>query len=665
MKKLTRHKFAFMITILSILGLAFGTGYFIYSLSLLENVEDVLRLGTSITLGIISLILIVAILKALKKYKKLKLFFLIILMIGLTSVEVFASYNVGKVYGTLEKVTKTSNYTTYSTSIVTLKDNKIDSISDLKDEKIGILEDESSIEGYVIPKEIIKKKNLSNETENYSSFISMIDALKKGDIKYAFLPTNYPVMFGSMEGYENIENETKIIYTQTKKVKKESEKSNTKPITEPFTVLIMGVDSEKEGIADGAFNGDSLIVVTFNPKTLTTTMLSIPRDSYVPISCFAGQRKNKITHAAWQGESCMEKTIENFLDINIDYYVKINFKGVVKLVDTLGGVEVDVPYNLCEQNSNRQWGKNTVYIEKGRQTLNGEQALAFSRNRHSNPGMCAPKWTNYNSSDFIRGQHQQQVIMALMNKFKSVSSLDQVHNLLDTISTNMNTNMSTQQILSLYNVFKDISKKASQSSDMADLLGIQKLYLNGHDQRIYDYGGTNLSLYNYVLYDDSIKAVSDAMKENLGIKKAKPIKKFSFNINNPYEEKIIGKDKTSKTSLTLLPNFIGQSLSYVNSFCGAHGIKVNASSSSGTVTAQSVPAGANVEDVHSITITLSGTVAKKVETPKKETTDEEKVLDDVTGVSDTEPKEPEKPKDEIKPQNDNPNSGGEDGGINP
>ena len=169
----------------------------------------------------------------------------------------------------------------------------------------------------------------------------------------------------------------------------------------------------------------------------------------------------------------------------------------------------------------------------------------------------------------------------------------------------------------------------------------------------------------YVLYDESIKAVSDAMKENLGIKKAKPIKKFSFNINNPYEEKIIGKDKTSKTSLTLLPNFIGQSLSYVNSFCGAHGIKVNASSSSGTVTAQSVPAGANVEDVHSITITLSGTVAKKVETPKKETTDEEKVLDDVTGVSDTEPKEPEKPKDEIKPQNDNPNSGGEDGGINP
>ncbi|MBR2832909.1 MAG: LCP family protein [Bacilli bacterium] len=636
MKKLTRHKFAFLITLIVIIGLIGSTGYLIYNLSLLKDIENVLRLGTSIALFVVSLLLIILALKCLKKYKRIKLFILILLMIALTSGELFASYNVGKIYGTIEKVTKTSGYTTYSTSLVTLKNNKASSLKDIKGEKLGILEDESSIEGYVIPKEIIKKKSLSNETENYSSFISMIDDLKKGEINYIFLPTNYPIMFGSMDGYENIKDETKIIYTQTKKVKKDAEVSNTKPITEPFTVLIMGVDSEKEGIADGAFNGDSLIVVTFNPKTLTTTMLSIPRDSYVPIACFSGQRKNKITHAAWQGESCMEKTIENFLDINIDYYVKINFKGVVELVDNLGGVEVDVPYDLCEQNSNREWGKNTVYIEKGHQTLNGEQALAFSRNRHSNPGMCAPKWTNYNSSDFVRGQHQQQVIMSLMNKFKSVNSLDQVHNLLDTISNNMNTNMSTQQILSLYNVFKDISKKAEGSSDMADLLGIQKLYLNGHDQRIYDYGGTNLSLYNYVLYDDSIKAVSDAMKENLGIKKAKPIKKFSFNINNPYEEIIIGKDKTSKISLTLLPNFIGQSLSYVNSFCGSHGIKVNASGSSGTVTAQSVPAGANVEDVHSITITLSGGAQTQNKTTEnkanKETSKEDK--EDTTG-SDT------------------------------
>ena len=97
------------------------------------------------------------------------------------------------------------------------------------------------------------------------------------------------------------------------------------------------------------------------------------------------------------------------------------------------------------------------------------------------------------------------------------------------------------------------------------------------------------------------------MKENLELKKTKAIKKFSFNINNPYEEVVIGKDKTSKTSLVLVPSFVGKSLSYVNSFCGANGIKVNVKGNgTGTVISQSVPSGANVEDVSSITITLSG-----------------------------------------------------------
>ncbi len=608
MKKLTRHKFAFVITLLFTLLLLGSTGYLIYNISLLKDIENFLRLIAVIALVIIALLLIILGIRFLRKYKRVKLIVTIIIMLIFIGLEGFIGYNISKVYGSIKKVSDNSDYTTYSASLVTLKDNKADSLEDIDDAKLGVLEDETSIEGSIIPKEVIKKKNLTNETETFDSYISMIDSLKSEEIDYIFLPTNYSIMFGSMEGYEDLKDTTKIIYTQTKKVKKEKEETaSTKPITEPFTVLLMGVDSETEGIGNSSFNGDSLMVITFNPKTLSTTILSIPRDSYVPIACFNNQKKNKITHAAWKGEECMQKTIENFLDIDIDYYVKINFKGVVGLVDTLGGVEVDVPYNLCEQNSNREWGANTVYIEKGKQTLNGEQALAFARNRHPNPSMCSAKWTNYTSNDFIRGQHQQEVVMALLNKFKSIKDLNTVYDLLDTISNNMNTNMSTEQILSLYNVFKDIAAKASKNSDMADLLGMQRLYLNGYDQRIYDYGGTNLSLYNYVLYDDSIKAVSNAMKENLELKKTKAIKKFSFNINTPYEEIVIGKDETSKTSLVLVPSFVGKSLSYVNSFCGANGIKVNVNGSgTGTVIAQSVPSGANVEDVSSITITLSG-----------------------------------------------------------
>ena len=609
MKKLTKHKAAFILTLISILVLFGGVGYFVLSISKLSNVENNLRLIGSIVLGIISLLLFILSIRFLNKFKKIKLSIVIILMLLIGGVGIFAAYNVDKVYGALSKVSDTSGYTTYSSSLVTLKDNEAESIKDIGDSELGILNDTTSYEGNIIPEEVIKEQKLNNKTKEYDSYIAMIDALRDGEINYIFLPTNYTVMFGSMEGYEDIADETKVLLTQTKKVKNEKEESdstNTKAITEPFTVLLMGVDSDAEGIANGSFNGDSLMVITFNPKTLSTTILSIPRDSYVPIACFSGQRKNKITHAAWKGETCMMDTIENFLDIKIDYYVKINFTGVVQLVDTLGGVEIDVPYNLCEQNSKRQWGSNTIYIEKGLQTLNGEQALAYARNRHPNPSMCSSKWTNYTSNDFIRGEHQQEVVTALLNKFKDVKDLDTVYKLLDTISNNMVTNMSTDQILSLYNVFKDIASKSTGMNDMADVLGIQRLKLNGYDARIYDYGGTNLSLYNYVLYDDSVKAVSDAMKENLGLKKTKVVKSFSFDINTPYEKEVIGADITGTRSLVQLPSFVGETVSYVRSYCSQHGISVTVKGGNGYVLSQSVPSGANVEDVKSITITAGG-----------------------------------------------------------
>lgn len=669
MKKLTKHKVAFILTLISILVLFGGVGYFILSISKLNNIENNLRLIGSIVLGIISLLLFILSIRFLNKFKKIKLTIVIILMLLIGGVGIFAAYNVDKVYGALSKVSDTSGYTTYSSSLVTLKDNEAESIKDIGDSELGILNDTTSYEGNIIPEEVIKEQKLNNKTKEYDSYIAMIDALRDGEINYIFLPTNYTVMFGSMEGYEDIADETKVLLTQTKKVKNEKEESdstNTKAITEPFTVLLMGVDSDAEGIANGSFNGDSLMVITFNPKTLSTTILSIPRDSYVPIACFSGQRKNKITHAAWKGETCMMDTIENFLDIKIDYYVKINFTGVVQLVDTLGGVEIDVPYNLCEQNSKRQWGSNTIYIEKGLQTLNGEQALAYARNRHPNPGKCSSKWTNYTSNDFIRGEHQQEVVTALLNKFKDVKDLDTVYKLLDTISNNMVTNMSTDQILSLYNVFKDIASKSTGMNDMADVLGIQRLKLNGYDARIYDYGGTNLSLYNYVLYDDSVKAVSDAMKENLGLKKTKVVKSFSFDINTPYEKEVIGADETGERSLVQLPNFVGQTVDYVRSYCSRNGISVTVKGGNGYVLSQSVPSGANIEDVNSITITAGGNTSSSSSSSSSSsntTTDDvqkgdDEILDDALPDGDktpvTPPKEPDVDDDAGNEQDDTP-----------
>ena len=235
----------------------------------------------------------------------------------------------------------------------------------------------------------------------------------------------------------------------------------------------------------------------------------------------------------------MMNTIENFTGINIDYYVKINFKGVIKIVDTLGGVDVDVPYSFCESNSNRDFGKNTIFINQGFQTLNGEQALAFSRNRHTWPEYCGKAYSNYVSNDFVRGQNQQTVVKAILNKIKEKSDISTIYKLLDVVSNSMETNMTNSEILSLYNVFKDVIAK-STGNNIDDVIGMQKLYLSGYgSMNIYDVT-MGMYLYNYVLYQESLNDVVEAMKINLGLIEPKMIKEFSFDIDEEYEEKVIG-----------------------------------------------------------------------------------------------------------------------------
>ena len=219
----------------------------------------------------------------------------------------------------------------------------------------------------------------------------------------------------------------------------------------------MGIDSIVTDITNANSNADSLMLLTFNPDTLNTTILSIPRDSYVPISCGYFNKTNKITHSGWFGEACVEETIENFTGIDIDYYCKVVFKGMFDLVDVLGGITVDVPFSFCEQNSERQWGKNAISLKLGVQELNGEEALALARNRHKNPSsLCKSTWENWSSDDFVRGQNQQKILAAIIAKAKSIKDVNSIINILNATSKHMDTNISTTQILSLYDVVKNI-----------------------------------------------------------------------------------------------------------------------------------------------------------------------------------------------------------------
>lgn len=639
-----------IITMLSSLFLCFS----IYRIS---GIENTIRYFGIFILILINLLLILVSRKLWKGGKKSQKTIGIIINIILIFSQVLAGFLITKTYNSLDSMNK--NKITYTSVIATKKESKLTSEKDLKDKKIGIVTDETSIDGYIIGLEIIKEQNLkeTNTVVEYEDLSTLVKDLYNKKIDAMIIGKNYPSMFKST--YKNIETDTKIIYEKEKTLSKEEiakytgddmlNLNTTDKIDKPFTMLVMGIDSTADTLSKNATgNGDALMMVTFNPKTLNATILSIPRDTYVPISCFANQKENKITHAAWNGESCMIKTIENFTGINIDYYVKINFQGVVKLVEALNGITVDVPLDFCESNSKRSTKQNNlICLKKGEQTLNGEQALALARHRKT-----------LTTGDLQRGVNQQLVVQGILNKLKSVKSANQMLTILDTISKNMDTNFTTKQILSFY----DIAKNLFKTSTEGNLINMQQLYLQGAGQMIYD-EGMGLVLYDYIPNEESLKQIVSVMKQNLGLEQVKLIKKMNFSIEKEYKQTTIGNDVvTGAKTYTLLPNFVGKSESYARGWLANNGLSASVTTKEvtsgyydGQIISQGYPEGKRTDLISgSVTLTVAKVktqvvVPKEDNNTKKEGKKDQAIIDE--DKKQEEEKEPTPDKDDLNDDN--------------
>ncbi|MEB9456754.1 LCP family protein [Bacillus anthracis] len=234
-----------------------------------------------------------------------------------------------------------------------------------------------------------------------------------------------------------------------------------KPIANNVSVLVMGVDeSDVRGKEYGeAIRTDALLLATFNKDSKSVKLLSIPRDTYtyIPVE----KKKDKITHAHAYGSTKNGKdggpqasidAVEKLLNVPVDYFVKFNFKSFMKIVDDLGGIEVDVPVEFTEQDSNDT--ADAIHLKKGVQKLNSEEALALARTRHID-------------SDAMRGQRQQLVIEAILKKLTSVGSVTKVGNIIDDINGQFVTNLTFDDMLSFYKYGADSS--------------IEKLQIQGDD----------------------------------------------------------------------------------------------------------------------------------------------------------------------------------------
>ena len=519
----------------------------------LKKIETVIRIIMLIFFGLYFIYYVLANLVNLLTKKHHKLYILVTITVIFSLIFTLGTYYINEIYSSLNKFGERSKIE-YTTNLITLSETEFN-----KESTIGIISNKKDIEGYILPKELIKNKKINNTLITYNDYFSMMKALYDKKVDAIFVSSNYVMIFQNEDEYLNIASDTKVINKLTKEMKNQDlELKSEKSLTEPFTLLIMGVDSEKNGLnANAAFNGDTLMMITFNPKTLNATIFSIPRDTYVPIAC-RNNAENKINSSAAYGTKCVIDTIENLTDVKIDYYIKINFKGVVNLIDSLGGIDVDVPISFCEQDSERRFGEHEICLKKGYQHLNGEQALAFARHRHT-----------LLRGDIDRTKHQQLVIEAIATKMLKKVSFSEFKNILDSISDNIATNIETDQILSFYDTLKEM---LLNSLNGEDLVTIEKTYLEYYDLPIYTSYGY-MSAIGY--YESSLEAIKDAMKMNLGIKKVVLNKSFSYDYNQEYEPKIIGKGLTSGNTIETLPDFKGQPISEVINWLGDKNITIN------------------------------------------------------------------------------------------
>ena len=254
------------------------------------------------------------------------------------------------------------------------------------------------------------------------------------------------------------------------------------PLNDNVSILFVGIDdSEQRGQGDTNSRSDALMLATLNNKSKTVKLVSIPRDSYVYIDEVGYE--DKITHAhAYGGTRASIETVEDLLEVPVDYYVKMNFEAFIDVVNALGGIEAEVPYQLYEKDENDQ---RTVALKPGLQELDGREALALAR-------------TRMQDNDIERGKRQQMILSSIIKKASSASSFTKYGEVIDAVGDNMKTDLTFDEMKSFFEYIK------------GGVPQIDTLSLEGYDDM-------STGVYYWKLEDESLEETRDILQSHLGL----------------------------------------------------------------------------------------------------------------------------------------------------
>lgn len=369
---------------------------------------------------------------------------------------------INKTYNFMDRI-KSKGMITETYYIITTKDSSYNKISELDDNEIGTYNENMEIYDKAI---IELDKKINANLKEYDSVFEMIDSLLDNEIDAVIISAYHK---GSVdEVRSDFDDKIKVIDTIKVKIKKETEKiANVDVKNDTFTIYVSGID--QYGDISTRSRSDVNMLVTVNPKNHEVLLTSIPRDYYVRLHDTTGY-KDKLTHAGIYGINMSVSTIEDLMNINIDYYVRVNFSTLINVVDIIGGVDVYSDKTFVPH-TNRG-----IKINQGTNHMDGAMALAFARERYT-----------YEEGDRHRVQNQQDVITAIIKKVTSSSTiLTKYTKLLDELSKSFETNIDFNSIKPLikYQIdkmpswtIKSYSLNGSDAYDYTYSAGMQELYV--------------------------------------------------------------------------------------------------------------------------------------------------------------------------------------------
>lgn len=320
--------------------------------------------------------------------------------------------------------TQTKQYDTLTYSVLVLEDSKYDEITNLKNKTISYLEDAYKNE---VQKQL--KEKVSYKESLVTEFGTLPDKLLDKTVDAICLEESYLKLVE--EEVDDFSTKAKVIYTFEVQVKVHQEEKVEPDVSkEPFLLYISGID-QYGNVNSVRGRSDVNQIAVVNPKTNHILLVNTPRDYYVQLAGTTGL-KDKLTHAGIYGIEKSIATLENLYNVDIQYYLRVNFDTLIKVVDVIDGIDIESDASFIP------WTNRNVRVNEGWNHMDGATALAYARERKT-----------YLTGDHHRGANQQQVITAIINKVtQSHVLISKYNSILNALEGTFQTDMSMDMITS-------------------------------------------------------------------------------------------------------------------------------------------------------------------------------------------------------------------------